>query len=418
MSFVAPQGFTNPSGYGGTLVGGVLEQIGGSQNTLKSSLMNGPVVTGVGQTPIVLASGTLTAPTAGGLYTLRATEVLGRVIQDGDNGSGPTWLTDWAFEGTVQDLQMIVAGSCSAFGSCADVDQDGIRDDNCLWWSCDGGACQATPIVFADMGGQFGSCAPDGAADANDKFHALNCFSNQTTTGAPGYPCEAASPFALNVDAGGSFGDCAPDGVCDGNDAFHALNAFQGTTGCSCSAGGGPAPAGPRPVRVIKPQDIVTATLSLRPRQHIVKPGDLVQVDVILDSALPDLRGYQLHLDVAADGRDETLELVDIAVESGEKWVFAGRGAWTAFNASTGQMVAGLDGDGVPVAAGAHLATFTYRVSPRADGGFAVDLLVPRGGGRSYLFPTAAAGRIAIFATEPARIHAAGQVPGQRRVMP
>jgi hypothetical protein len=412
LSFVSPHGFANPDGYGGTLVDGVLKQIGGGQNTLKSSLMLGPVVTGVGHTPIVLASGTLTAPTAGGLYTLKASEVLGRVIQDGDDGSGPTWLTEWAFEGTVQGLQMIVTGSCGAFGSCADVDQNGIRDDNCLWWSCDRGSCQATPIVFADMGGQFGSCAPDGAVDANDKFHALNCFSNQTTSGGFGYPCEAAPPVALNVDAGGPFGDCSPDGVCDGNDAFHALNAFDGTTMCSC------APGGPEPtlVRVIRPQDIVKTALTLRPRQRLVKPGELVHVDVFLESALPDLRGYQLHLCVPDDGRDETLDLVDIAVEGGEEWVFAGRGAWTAFNVGTGQMMVGLDTAGVVAAAGAYLATFMYRLPREASGGFVIELLHQSDDGRSFLFPTPADGRIAISAAEHARIYAASSDRAERRV--
>jgi hypothetical protein len=260
------------------------------------------------------------------------------------------------------------------------------------------------PIAFADMGGQFGSCIPDGASDANDKFHALNCFSNQTTGGAPDYPCEDAPPAALNVDAGGPFGDCSPDGVCDGNDVFHALNAFQGTTLCSCSAGAGPAPIRPRPERVIKTGGQIAA-LVLRPRQQTVKPGGVVQFDIHLGSALPDLRGYQLHLSVAADGRSDKPQLVDIATEESRRWVFAERGAWTAFNVHTGQMVAGLDGDGVPVEAGAHLATFTYRVPRRASGEFAIELLLPRAGGRTFLFPTPAHGRIAISAANPATIY-------------
>jgi YVTN family beta-propeller protein len=126
------------------------------------------------------------------------------------------------------------APPCAALADCADLDSNGIRDDNCVWWACTDQTCAGTEIVFADMGGQFGSCPPDGAADGNDRFQALNCFSNIDTAGAAGFPCEAAPPLALNVDAGGPFGDCAPDGVCDGNDAFHALNAFQGTSACSC----------------------------------------------------------------------------------------------------------------------------------------------------------------------------------------
>jgi hypothetical protein len=131
---------------------------------------------------------------------------------------------------------------CSVIADCADVDGDAVRDDGCLWWACQAGACSSIAIPFADMGGEFGSCSPDGVADSHDRFHALNCFSNQDTLGQPGYGCEDAPPQAFNVDAGGPFGDCNPDGVCDGNDAFHALNAFDGTATCSC-------PSGPTPVQ-------------------------------------------------------------------------------------------------------------------------------------------------------------------------
>jgi hypothetical protein len=130
---------------------------------------------------------------------------------------------------------------CLDVADCADTNGDNLRDDSCTWWACNAGSCQATAVPFADVGGQFGACLPDGAADGHDRFHALNCFSNQATTGTPGYPCEDSPPAALNVDAGGPFADCSPDGVCDGHDAFHALNAFDGTSTCNCPAG--PAPS-------------------------------------------------------------------------------------------------------------------------------------------------------------------------------
>jgi sugar lactone lactonase YvrE len=125
------------------------------------------------------------------------------------------------------------ASGCNV-ADCADADGDGVRDDNCVYWSCQGAACVGTPIGFGDMGGEFGACMADGSTDGHDRFHALNCFSNQGTLGTPGYPCEAAPPAAYNVDAGGPFGSCAPDGVCDGNDAFHALNTFDGSSTCTC----------------------------------------------------------------------------------------------------------------------------------------------------------------------------------------
>jgi hypothetical protein len=140
------------------------------------------------------------------------------------------------------DATIIVADECAGVADCADADDNGVRDEPCTWWACEAGHCAGSAVSFGDVGGEFGACPPDGAADANDRFHALNCFANQNAMGASGYPCEAAPPAAFNVDAGGPFGDCNPDGVCDGHDAFHALNAFDGTTSCSCPA---PSPAPP-----------------------------------------------------------------------------------------------------------------------------------------------------------------------------
>ncbi len=179
---------------------------------------------------------------------------------------------------------------CGTHGDCADGDRDGIRDDNCLFWACEAGACVETAIVFADMGGQFGVCAVDGTADGNDRFHALNCFANTAPDGGGDYPCEASAPTAFNVDAGGQFGSCAPDGVCDGNDAFAALNAFGGSSSCSCPLDGAPAPVvdgGGAGVEII---DRVSIELLARP-----VAGDLVEIDVFLTGGVSDLRGYQLH---------------------------------------------------------------------------------------------------------------------------
>ena len=76
-----------------------------------------------------------------------------------------------------------------------------------MWYDCAEGVCVGTDIVFADVGGEFGSCPPDGVVDGHDRFHVLNCFSNIDTAGALGYPCELNPPAAYNVDAGGPFGD-------------------------------------------------------------------------------------------------------------------------------------------------------------------------------------------------------------------
>jgi hypothetical protein len=297
---------------------------------------------------------------------------------------------------------------------------------------------------------------PDGAADANDRFHALNCFSDQSTTGQSGYPCEANPPAALNVDAGGAFGDCAPDGVCDGNDAFHALNAFSGETACSCPAGG-PAPSGPAVVKDTlvrggRPPVLDSAEIALVAGRRTVRPGELVDIDVVLGSPVADLRGYQLHLGTSG-GKSGALKLVDISIRqpsvfttpndgAGLEPTWAGlkpaptnqdaatapadatsptsaaaatapadatspiapaaptspTAAWSAFNLATQQMLAGLDGPGVAAPEGAYLATFTYRASADSSGTFTVELLhdaVDRSQ-RTFLFPTAVSGGIDI----------------------
>jgi hypothetical protein len=294
---------------------------------------------------------------------------------------------------------------CFVLADCADLDGDGIRDDNCLWWACESGSCQPDPIGFADMGGSFGACPPDGAADGNDRFHALNCFSNLNTAGMPPYPCESSSPVAYNVDAGGPFGNCDPDGVCDGNDAFHALNAFQGSTMCSCPSG--PAPTTPRP-----PIEVAETSIRLEAESPTIRPGETVEVHVFLVDSVLDLRGYQLHV-TAAGGDSGTVDLVDIAVHDRKDRVFVGRADWRAFNIHTYQMLAGLDTEGVETRIGAYLATFTFRFSPDAAGAFTLGLLHDDQdpAQRTFLFPTPAGAKIEVKSVIPAMIRVKSPAP-------
>ncbi len=292
--------------------------------------------------------------------------------------------------------------SCETIQDCADLDANDIRDDNCMFWDCISGNCVQTDIVFADMGGQFGTCPPDGTADGNDRFHALNCFENlDPNTGLGGYPCEFSPPTAFNVDAGGQFGSCNPDGVCDGNDAFAALNAFGNQTSCSCPLDGGPAPT-------VHPIVVDRTTLSLKATRAQVRPGDLVKVRVYADTAIADLRGYQLHL-APSGGKRGGLELVDINVEALKSHVFAAADAWDAFNVKIGQMVVGLDTPGQRTNAAGYLATYTYRVSEDAAGQFVIDVLHDDTltDERTFLFASPANGKIAIDRVTPAVIEIA-----------
>jgi hypothetical protein len=298
-----------------------------------------------------------------------------------------------------QNLTILVGvPQCAESADCADVDDDGVRDDNCMWWTCARDVCLATDIVFADLGGAFGGCAPDGTADANDRFHALNCFSNSNTSGGPGYPCEVSPPQAFNVDAGGPFGVCQPDGVCDGNDAFHALNAFQGSATCSC-------PSGPEPTAPQPPVVVAAANIQLQADRSAVRAGEILEVEAFLATGLPDLRGYQLHVSVRG-GTTGRLDLVDIAVQDREDAAFAGPADWQAFNIATRQMLAGLDGPGIKAGAGAYLATLVFRASDDAHGRFVVDLLHSGTdpAQRTFLFPTPPGSKITIDSVTPAVI--------------
>jgi hypothetical protein len=193
--------------------------------------------------------------------------------------------------------------------------------------------------------------------------------------------------LAFNADAGGP-ASCILDGVCDGNDVFHALNCFsnvdfQGRSSYPCACfSAGPEPASP----VAPPAASQHAALLLRSIPE-VWPGALIDVDVFLASDVEALRGYQLHLD-ASGGKGGRLELVDISIRepSALSTPNAGAGlkpaptnsagAWSAFNTSTNQMLAGLDEpEGIPAAAGAYLATFTYRVAENAAGTFTIEVL-------------------------------------------
>lgn len=77
--FVRPEGITNPVGYGGTVINGVLVQCGGGQNTIRNTIGNadfpiGTPLLGIAQPAVcgeaVLLTGSLTAPMTEGPYLL------------------------------------------------------------------------------------------------------------------------------------------------------------------------------------------------------------------------------------------------------------------------------------------------------------------------------------------------------------
>jgi CxxC motif-containing protein (DUF1111 family) len=113
LRFASPLGFSNPSGFGGTAIGGVLRQVGGAQNTIDNTLAPTPigtVLTGVAQpgAPVVLVRGVLVAPDVPGNYTLSASHVFANVLRAGETGT-PFWHVDPCGAGTQHELTLHVA---------------------------------------------------------------------------------------------------------------------------------------------------------------------------------------------------------------------------------------------------------------------------------------------------------------------
>jgi hypothetical protein len=90
----------------------------------------------------------------------------------------------------------------SNFCICCSSSTYGTNQGNCVWWACTANQCAGTDIAFADMGGPFGACVPDGVADANDRFHALNCVSNQSAKTIHEEPMATISPNPTFARAG------------------------------------------------------------------------------------------------------------------------------------------------------------------------------------------------------------------------
>jgi hypothetical protein len=280
-----------------------------------------------------------------------------------------------------------VTGPC--LDDCADADDNGVIDDICTFQDCVLNTCNLLPRTFpADMGGAFGACPKDDFCNIHDRTHALNCFAGQNA-------CDS-----INHDAGGAFGACPPDGFCNIHDANHALNCFSGTNICNNSCG--PMPEFEEPDRFVSSYVGVTAVANRRE----ASPGDIVQVRIFVDEPLDNLQAYQLEPAISG-GSDGALELLQILVENRKDAAFRGEIPFEAFNTSTGQMLSGLDQEGVETWADAYLATFVYRVSEDASGSFVVDIAHDELSGDQTFLIADFVEEIVVDRTEPAiiRVH-------------
>lgn len=112
-NFASPLGLNNPSGFGGSVQGGKLIQVGGTQNTWNNSFApqpSGSVIVDVGQPgqPATLVTGTLTAPLQVGNYRLKVTNLDANAIKLNETGL-PFWKVEKANVGSVTDLVVKVS---------------------------------------------------------------------------------------------------------------------------------------------------------------------------------------------------------------------------------------------------------------------------------------------------------------------
>ena len=110
-----PGGITNPAGFGGTLDVpghvGKLIQVGCGQNTIKNTenyadFPLGSVITGVGHTEVVLATGSVVAPDVGPCEVI-LTNLFANIIREGETGE-VFYATDAAGVGSITNLTINV----------------------------------------------------------------------------------------------------------------------------------------------------------------------------------------------------------------------------------------------------------------------------------------------------------------------
>ena len=258
-NFVVPDGITNPEGYGGTLIGGDLVQVGGGQNVIMNGQVLctvdddcpdgstcddvpappwyctpvaafpvGTVITGVAQpgTPVVVVTGSLTAPIIAGAYYLNLTNLFVSVIRAGETGN-PFWATEAASVGTIANLEVNVSSNVLYVDSAA-----GGAGDGSNW--CDAFNYLQDALAIATPGTTIrvadGSYKPDqgGGQTPGDREATFQLLDGVTIEG--GYAgCGAPDPDDRDIDLYETIvsGDLAGDD--DPN-----------PSSTCCSAGGGP----------------------------------------------------------------------------------------------------------------------------------------------------------------------------------
>lgn len=202
LEFVAPRGFNNPAGYGGTPSGGDLLQVGGAMNTIANSFAptpSGAVVTGVAVGgSIDLATGSVTAPTSAGVYTLEARNVFANAL---DTQTPAGFWTVSPVEAAAANGLTIVVLDCGAQVFCDGKENSAgcVSSLSSSGSTSLGGSSSLTITVNDALNGQIGMLAIGTEADEAPAFGGTLCVggtvrrlvepSNSGGNGAPGTNC-------------------------------------------------------------------------------------------------------------------------------------------------------------------------------------------------------------------------------------
>lgn len=203
--FVAPAGLNNPAGFGGTVRGGKLLQVGGAMNTINNQFAaapNGSIVTGVAlSAPEALATGSLVAPSAAGVYRLVAGSLFANAL-DAPALSGH-WDVKPAQPGALEVLTLLVL-DCGAETFCeGKVDSAGCLPSITASGAASlGGSSSLTLTASGLLSGQFGLFVYGTEVADDPAYGGTLCVGgsvvrvlepmNSGGTGAPGSSCSGS----------------------------------------------------------------------------------------------------------------------------------------------------------------------------------------------------------------------------------
>ncbi|MDG1050351.1 MAG: hypothetical protein P8R46_09105 [Planctomycetota bacterium] len=203
--FDSPMGLTNPAGFGGTLRGGALLQVGGAMNTINNQFAAAPlgaVVTGVALTvPEVLATGSLVAPSSAGVYTVSARNLFANAL-DAPAPAGH-WEVLPVEPGAIEPLTLLVL-ECGAQTFCeAKVDSAGCAPSITSSGAASlGGSSSLTLTASNVLNGQYGLFVYGTEVADDPAFGGKLCVggsvvrlfepTNSGGSGAPGTSCSGS----------------------------------------------------------------------------------------------------------------------------------------------------------------------------------------------------------------------------------